>query len=60
VRRRDSGNYVLADLRIAKSMLRDRAWLYFGVENVADEDYQESYGIPRSGRVLFGGLELRL
>jgi outer membrane cobalamin receptor len=60
VRRRDTGNFVLADLRIAKSVLRDRAWLYFGVENVADEDYQESYGIPAAGRVLYGGLELRL
>ncbi|HSJ97211.1 MAG TPA: TonB-dependent receptor [Myxococcota bacterium] len=59
VRQRGTGDYFLADLRIAKTLLEERAWLYFGVDNVGDADFQESYGIPGPGRVFYGGLEGR-
>ena len=57
--RRSTGNYFLADLRLAKTLLEERVWLYFGVDNVGDENYQESYGVPGPGRVFYGGLEGR-
>jgi outer membrane cobalamin receptor len=57
--RRSTGNYFLAELRLAKSLLEDRIWLYFGVDNVGDTNYQESYGVPGAGRVFYGGLEGR-
>lgn len=59
VRRRGTGDYFLTELRLAKSLFEDRLGLYVGVENATDEDFQESYGVPGPGRVLFGGLELR-
>jgi len=59
VRQRGTGDYFLAELRIAKTLLEERAWLYFGVDNLADANYQESYGVPGPGRVFYGGLEGR-
>jgi len=55
-RRRSTGNYFLADLRIEKRLLDDKLALYFGVENLADENYQRSYGVPDAGRTFFGGM----
>jgi outer membrane cobalamin receptor len=59
VRQRGTGDYFLAELRLAKTLLEERAWLYFGVDNLADANYQESYGVPGPGRVFYGGLEGR-
>jgi vitamin B12 transporter len=59
VRQRGTGDYFVAEMRIAKTVREDRAWLYFGVDNVADASFQESYGVPGPGRVFFGGLEGR-
>jgi outer membrane cobalamin receptor len=59
IQQRGTGDYFLTDLRVARTMLEDRFWLYFGVDNVADQDYQESYGVPGPGRVFYGGLEAR-
>lgn len=58
-RERGTGDYLVAELRIAKTLLDERAWLYFGVDNVGDANFQESYGVPGPGRVFFGGLEGR-
>lgn len=52
-----TGNYFLTDLRLAKTLLDDRLSLYFGVNNVTDDNYQESYGVPGPGRVFFGGVQ---
>jgi vitamin B12 transporter len=59
-RSRSTGDYFLADLRLEKEFSGDRLALYFGVENIADEDYQRSYGVPDAGRTYIGGLRLKL
>jgi len=30
--------------------------VYAGVDNLFDEDYEESYGLPQAGRLLYTGL----
>lgn len=38
----------------------DRAChLYVGADNLFDEDYEESYGLPQAGRTLYAGMEYR-
>jgi vitamin B12 transporter len=58
-RDRGTGDYVIVDLRLAKTFQDSRYTVYFGVDNVADENYQQSYGVPQAGRVFLGGVDAR-
>lgn len=52
-------NYFRADCRINKKTslgTRGDLDLYVGVNNLFDEDYEESYGLPQAGQTLYGGL----
>jgi outer membrane cobalamin receptor len=59
VQQRAGDDYTLLDLKLVRSLLEDRLTLAFGVDNVTDEDYELSYGVPDAGRVFYGGLEGR-
>jgi len=50
-------NYVLTDCRINKktSFSKGDLDLYVGVNNLFDEDYEQSYGFPREGQFFYGG-----
>lgn len=38
--------------------LRERCEMYVGVSNLFDEDYEESYALPRPGRIFYAGARL--
>jgi outer membrane cobalamin receptor len=50
-------NYVLTDCRINKktSFNKGALDLYLGVNNLFDEDYEQSYGLPQQGQFFYGG-----
>jgi len=50
-------NYVLTDCRINKktSFNKGDLDLYVGVNNLFDEDYEQSYGLPQAGQYFYGG-----
>ncbi len=50
-------NYVITDCRINKktSFSKGDLDLYFGVNNLFDEDYEQSYGFPQAGQYFYGG-----
>jgi outer membrane cobalamin receptor len=56
---RELGDFTVVDLKLTQTLLNDRLDLYAGVENLFDEDYEESYGLPQPGRVLYAGVEYR-
>jgi len=31
--------------------------VYLGADNLLDEDYEQSYGLPQPGRTAYAGLE---
>jgi len=51
-------NYVLADCRINKKTTfgKNDLDLYIGVNNLLDEDYEQSYGLPQDGQTFYGGI----
>lgn len=53
------GDYAVANIKLSQKLLKDRVTLYFGVDNLFNKDYEDTYGIPRAGRYLYGGLEYR-
>ena len=54
------GDYNVFDLGVSQSLWNDRVRLIGRVENLFDEDYQESFGFPQPGRRLYIGAEFRL
>jgi outer membrane cobalamin receptor len=54
------GDYNVFDLGVSQSLWNDRMRLVGRVENLFDEDYQESFGFPQPGRRFYIGAEFRL
>lgn len=52
-------DYTLVNLKLSQKLFKDRLTLYIGADNIFNEDYEQSYGIPRPGRFVYGGLEYR-
>lgn len=45
----------LVDFKLNKSAANGAIDLYLGIDNVFDEDYEQSYGFPLAGRTFYGG-----
>lgn len=51
-------DYTVINLKLNQKLSRDKGMLYLGADNIFDEDYQQSYGYPLSGRFIYGGIEV--
>jgi outer membrane cobalamin receptor len=49
----------VVSLKFSQSIAESGLELYAGVDNLFDEDYEESYGLPQPGRTFYGGVEYR-
>nr|WP_320116492.1 TonB-dependent receptor [uncultured Desulfuromonas sp.] len=49
--------YTLVDVKVAQKLFEEAVELYVGVNNLFDEDYEQSYGFPQPGRYVYGGVE---
>ncbi|MEA5112546.1 MAG: TonB-dependent receptor [Geobacteraceae bacterium] len=52
-------NYIVVNTKLSQKLLNDKVIVYFGVDNLFNKDYEDSYGIPRPGRYIYGGFEYR-
>ncbi|GAB6112659.1 TonB-dependent receptor plug domain-containing protein [Desulfomicrobium salsuginis] len=50
-------DFTLVDLKLSHAFLEKALSVYAGVNNLFDEDYEESYGFPRPGRTLYCGID---
>lgn len=50
-------NYTVVNLKISQLLLEDTLTLYIGADNLFDENYEQSYGLPQPGRTLYAGLD---
>ncbi len=48
-------DYLICDFKINKRVA-DALDLYFGIDNIFDEDYETSYAVPQPGRTVYGGV----
>lgn len=48
--------YLLVDWRINKAAAGGALDLYFGINNLLDANYEQSYGLPQAGRMIYGGV----
>jgi outer membrane cobalamin receptor len=59
VEKRRLPNYTVVDLKVSQNLYQDKLNIYAGATNLLDENYEQSYGLPQAGRVIYGGLEYR-
>lgn len=52
-------DYTLVNLKLEQAFREGAVSVYLGVDNLLDEDYQESYGYPRAGITGYAGMKLR-
>jgi len=60
VQKAQLNDYALANLKLSQKILNNKATIYVGADNLFDENYETSYGLPRAGRYLYGGIEFRM
>jgi len=60
VQKLQMNDFALVNLKLTQKLMKDICSLYFGVDNLFDENYETSYGFPQRGRFLYGGVEFRL
>lgn len=53
-------NITLVNVKLTQKLMKDSWSLYIGVDNLFDENYETSYGVPQRGRFLYGGVEFRI
>lgn len=49
-------DYSIVNLKLEQRLYRNNLSVYVGVDNLLDEDYEESYGYPRAGRTGYAGV----
>ena len=54
--KRSLPDHTLVDLRLGQRLAGERVMAHVGIDNLLDEDYEESYGLPQPGRRLNAGL----
>lgn len=59
LQQQELGDFAVVDLKLAQSFYQDMFSVYVGADNLFDKDYEESYGYPAPGRVIYAGLEAR-
>jgi vitamin B12 transporter len=52
-------DYTLVNAKAGMTLLKGSADIYVKVENLFDEDYEQSYCLPQAGRVIYGGVEFK-
>jgi outer membrane cobalamin receptor len=53
-------DFAIVNIKLTQKLQKDTWSLYFGADNLFDENYETSYGFPQRGRFLYGGVEFRL
>jgi outer membrane receptor protein involved in Fe transport len=59
VMKHQMANYTLVNVKLNQRLYKDKINLYIGADNIFNKDYEQSYGIPRPGRFIYGGIEYR-
>lgn len=49
-------DYTLVNVKLSQRFLKNRLNVYFGVNNIFDDNYETSYGYPQEGRFIYGGV----
>jgi outer membrane cobalamin receptor len=49
-------NYAIVNLKFDQALLNGLLDVYVGADNLFDKNYEQSYGFPAAGRIIYGGV----
>jgi outer membrane receptor protein involved in Fe transport len=52
-------DFTVINIKLSQTVLSTGLVVYAGADNLLDEDYEESYGLPQPGQTIYGGVEYR-
>ena len=52
-------DYSVVNIKVSQDLAEKALTLYAGCDNLMDENYEQSYGLPQAGRALYGGMTWR-
>ncbi|MBW1901434.1 MAG: TonB-dependent receptor [Deltaproteobacteria bacterium] len=56
--KRKLNSYTLVDVKLEQKFISEWFYAYAGANNLFDKDYEESYGFPQAGRMVYGGMKV--
>jgi len=59
IEKKKLNDFTLVNFKLTQKIPATPVEVYAGVDNLFDEDYEESYGLPQPGRILYTGLVYR-
>jgi len=59
IEKKQLNDFTLVNFKLTQKIPTTTFEVYAGVDNLFDEDYEESYGLPQPGRLLYTGLVYR-
>lgn len=60
LQRAELGDFTVLNVNTSYTLPGDRVSLYVGADNLLDENYEESYGIPQAGRFVYAGVRITM
>ena len=57
--KRKLDNYAVVNVKLDQTFFNNFLDVYIGADNLFDKNYEQSYGFPAAGMVIYGGVELR-
>ncbi|MBJ6725074.1 TonB-dependent receptor [Geomesophilobacter sediminis] len=52
-------DYAVVSVKLTQKLYKDKLQIYVGADNLFNVEYEQSYGVPRPGRLIYGGFEYR-
>ena len=52
-------DFSIVDIKLEQNLLKEMWFVYAGVDNLLDENYEESYGFPQAGRTAYVGMRVK-
>ncbi|TAL24435.1 MAG: TonB-dependent receptor, partial [Nitrospirae bacterium] len=59
LQKKELNNFTLVNMKVGQAVLKNKLEVYLGVNNLMDENYEQSYGLPQPGRTVYGGVIAR-
>lgn len=52
-------DYTTVNLKLEQKLFKENYFVYVGVDNLFDDDYEETIGYPREGRTAYAGVRVK-
>ncbi|CCK79118.1 TonB-dependent receptor plug domain-containing protein [Desulfobacula toluolica] len=52
-------DYTVVNLKLEQKLFKENYFVYVGVDNLFDDDYEETIGYPREGRTAYAGVRVK-